>query len=71
MNIEEQVNKVVFEIIENNKIAYTQEGLDKLVKLTYDKLGPISYEIKIKPLTEISANDIAQRRLPKIEITAK
>lgn len=71
MNTEQEVNKVIFEIIENNKIAYTQEGIEKLLKLTYEKLGPVSYEIKIQPLTEISAEDIAQRRLPKIEIIVK
>lgn len=71
MNIEEQLNKVLFEIIKENKIPYTQEGIENLLKLTYEKLGAVSYEIKIQPLTEISADDIAQRRLPKIEIVVK
>jgi len=71
MDIEEQVNKVLFEIIKENKIPYTQEGIDNLLELTYEKLGPVSYEIKIHPLTEISPDDIAQRRLPKIEVIVK
>lgn len=71
MNTEEEVNNVLFEIIKENKIPYTQEGIENLLKLTYEKLGPVSYEINIQPLTEISAEDIAHRRLPKIEIIVK
>lgn len=74
MNEEQLLNKVLFEILsENEKIPYTEEGLEFIQSEILKKLEitPLEYEIEIQDISELSAEDRSERKLPNIQLIVK
>lgn len=72
MITEEDIHKAIFKAVNENKIPYTEDGLNTLLDLVQKEFGPErSYEIKVGPIEEMSAIDRAERKLPKITVSIK
>ena len=71
MDLEEQINRAIFKAVSENKIPYTQEGIDFLLEEANQHVKSVEYEIKIHPLDELSVEDRTLRRLPTMEIIFK
>ena len=74
MNEEQLLNKLLFEILsENEKIPYTEEGFKFLESEIIKKLDifPLSYNVDIQDISEISCEDRSQRNMPRITLTVK
>lgn len=70
MVAEEDLNSALRQVLnENEKIPYTQDGLDFLLSEVEKLIPKRELVITIQPLEEISAEDRAERKLPKITAT--
>lgn len=69
MITENDVNKILFEIVTENKVPLNQEGLDFITKELYNRLPKQrEYEVIVH---ELSDQDISEHRMPKVEVKIK
>lgn len=69
MITENDVNKILFDIVIENKVPLNQEGLDFITKELYNRLPKQrEYEVIVH---ELSEQDISERRMPKVEVKIK
>lgn len=69
MYTEEELNEAMFKVIEQNKVPYTQEGLDFLLEETKKLLPKRELVISIQSIEELSSGDRFARKLPAITVT--
>lgn len=68
MYTEEEINEAMFKVIEQNKVPYTQDGLDFLLEETKKFLPKREMVFAIESLEDMSVQDRAERKLPKISV---
>lgn len=69
MITENDVNKILFDIVAENKVPLNQEGLDFITRELYSRLPKQrDYEVIVH---ELSEQDISERRMPKVEVKIK
>ena len=67
---EDELNSALRQVLnQNEKIPYTQDGLDFLLTEVEKLIPKREVVFSIQPLEEISVEDRAERKLPKITIT--
>jgi hypothetical protein len=71
MYTEQEINDVVFKIVEQNKIPYTQDGLDFLLDEVEKALPKKEIVFSIESLDELSYEDRLSRKTPKITVSYK
>ncbi len=70
MITEEDLNAALRQVLkEHEKIPYTQDGLDFLLSEVEKLIPKREVVFSIQPIEEISAEDRAERKLPKITAT--
>lgn len=72
MYTEDELTAAMYKVLdENEKIPYTQEGLDFLLSEVEKLLPKRKVVVSIQPIEEMSVQDRAERKLPKITVTYK
>jgi len=71
MITEEYINDIIFKLIKDNKIPYTEEGMNWLVDRVVELIPETGYQLKVQSLSEMSVQDRQMRKTPKIEIILK
>lgn len=69
MYTEQELNDAVFKVVEQNKIPYTQDGLEFLLEETIKILPKREVVLQIESIEDMSVQDRAERKLPKITVT--
>ena len=70
MYTEDELNAAMFQVLkEYEKIPYTQDGLDLLLTEVEKLIPKREVVFSIQSLEEISVEDRAERKLPKITVT--
>lgn len=70
MYTEDELSAALFQILkEHEKIPYTQDGLDFLLSEVEKLLPKREVVIQIESIEEMSVQDRAERKLPKITVT--
>lgn len=70
MYTEEEITAAMLRVLdEHEKIPYTQDGLDFLLNEVEKLIPKREVVFSIQPIEEISAQDRAERKLPKITVT--
>lgn len=69
MNTEQYVHSVIAKVLKDNeKVVWTQRGLDFLLTEVYKILPTSKFIISSQSLEEMSAQDRAERKLPTITV---
>ena len=71
MVTEEYINDIIFQLAKDNKIPYTEDGMNWLVDKVVELIPETGYQLKVQPLSEMSVQDRQMRKTPKIEIIVK
>ena len=71
MVTEEYINEIIFKVVQDNKIPYTEDGMNWLIDKVVELIPESGYQLKIQPLSEISEQDRQMRKAAKIEIIVK
>ena len=70
MYTEDELSAALFQVLkEHEKIPYTQDGLDFLLSEVEKLLPKREVVIQIESIEEMSVQDRAERKLPKITVT--
>lgn len=70
MYTEDELNAVLFQVLKDHeKIPYTQNGLDLLLTEVEKIIPKREVVFSIQPIEEMSAQDRAERKSPKITVT--
>lgn len=70
MITEEELTAAMYKVLdEHEKIPYTQDGLDFLLTEVEKLIPKREVVITIQPIEELSTQDRAERKLPKITVT--
>lgn len=70
MYTEDELNAALFQVLkEHEKIAYTQDGLDFLLTEVEKLIPKREVVFSIQPIEDMSVQDRAERKLPKITVT--
>jgi hypothetical protein len=68
MYTEQELNEAMFKVVEQNKVPYTQDGLDFLLEETIKLLPECGVTFQIESIEEMSVQDRAEGKLPKISV---
>lgn len=69
MYTEDELNAAMFKVIEQNKVPYTQEGLDFLLEETKKLLPKREVVFTIEALEDLSVQNREERKAPKITVS--
>jgi hypothetical protein len=69
MYTEDELNAAMFKVIEQNKVPYTQEGLDFLLEETKKLLPKREVVFTIESLEDLSVQNREERKAPKITVS--
>jgi hypothetical protein len=69
MYTEQELNEAIFKVVEQNKVPYTQDGIDFLLEETIKLLPKREVSFQIESIEELSVQDRLEGKLPKITMT--